>query len=112
MRFKRKSAPLSFFNALEWHSNGEMEGQVPAQAGMDDGIMCLFLFKGGINGLHTQVEAQDEVVEVQAQTHAVANGDVIKQTRELELTARLVLIVAQGPDVTGIQEHSPRELPK
>ena len=49
---------------LERKADGEMEGEVSAQAGMDNGIMCLFLFVGGVDCFHTQVETQDEIVEV------------------------------------------------
>ena len=49
---------------LERKADGEMEGEVSTQPWMDNGIMCLFLFVGGVDCFHTQVETDDEIVEI------------------------------------------------
>ena len=97
---------------LERKADGEMEGKVSAQAWMDNGIVCLFLFVGRVDCFHTQVETQDEIVEVQSNAHTVAHSQIVEQSRELELSAWLVLIVAERPDVSCIDKERPVELPK
>ena len=89
-----------------------MESQIPAQPRMDEGIMGIIRIIGGIDGLHTKVETHHEVVEVQAQAEAVARSDVIQQAREPELSLGLVFVVADGPDVSCIEEQGPVELPE
>ena len=52
---------------LERQAYGEVEGKVAFEAGMKKGEMLLVVsLEGGIDGFHTQVEADDEIVEVQA----------------------------------------------
>jgi hypothetical protein len=56
-----------------------MEGEISAQSRMYNGIVCLFLIKGWIDGFHAEIEAQNKVIEVQSQSHTVAYSEVIEQ---------------------------------
>ena len=78
----------------EGKSYGEMELEVAAEAGMQDGIMLVGVAVGGIDGLHTHVETQDEVVEVEAQAQTVGHGQLLVELVEAELSAGLFGIVA------------------
>ena len=58
----------------------------------------------GRDGFHPGVESEYEVSEVQSQTDAVSYGDLFVEAVEAELSSRLALVVAHGPDVSGIDE--------
>ena len=66
----------------------------------------------GRDGFHSGVEPEYEVSEVQSQTDAVAYGDLFVETVEAELSSRLALVVAHGPDVSGIDKCAEFEHPK
>ena len=56
---------------LERQADGEVEGVVAAEAGIGDGVVRVV---SGVDGFHAEVEAQDEVVEVEAQAQTVGHG--------------------------------------
>ena len=97
---------------LERQTYCEVEGKVTAQSWMDDGEMLLLIFIGGIDGLHTHVETHNEVIEVQAQTQSIADCYLFPESIKMELSARLVLVVADSPDITGIHEQGSAEFPE
>ena len=78
---------------------------------MDNWIMSVFRLIGWINGLHTKVKSYDEIVEVQAQAKTVAGSHIIQYAREFELSLGLVFIVADGPDVSCVDEQGSVEFP-
>ena len=67
---------------------------------------------GRVDGFHAQVEAQDEILEVEAHASPIAHRQLLEEMGDAELSSRLVGIVAQGPDVAGIDEQGPAELPE
>ena len=67
---------------------------------------------GRVDGLHTHVEAKDEVAEVEPQPKSVGHGYLLIETVELELSSRLFLVIAKSPDVAGIHEDGTVEFPK
>ena len=78
---------MSYLNLLERQADGKVEGEVAAKAGMDDGEMLIIVgFEGGIDGLHTKIETDDEIVEVQAQTQAVTDSQILQDALQLELS--------------------------
>ena len=78
----------------EGKSYGEMELEVAAEAGMQNGIMLVGVAVGGIDGLHAHIETQDEIVEVEAQAQTVGHGQLLVELVEAELSAGLFGIVA------------------
>ena len=59
---------------------------------------------------NTQIEADDEEVEVVANANTCAEGNLLAEVFEGELTARLVLTVAQKPHIACIEEGSTIQL--
>ena len=89
---------------LEGVADGEVEGGVSLEVGVDEGPF--FLVSSWVMGFHTHVETKQEVVEVESDTDAIGCGELLIELAELELSAGLVLVVANGPDVTGIDKGS------
>ena len=61
---------------------------------MNDRPMLIPTLVGRIDGLHTHVETQDEVVEIQSDTHTIRRSYLLIEFVYLKLTVRLVGIVA------------------
>lgn len=99
----------SFFR-LERITHGEVERAVAPPAWVDEGPGLGSL--GRIVGLHAQVEAEQEVGEVHAQTEAVAGRYLLVERIEVEHSSGLVLVVVDRPDVTGVYECSEFEHPE
>lgn len=91
-------------------ADGEVEGGVAAPFGMDDrpGLGV----DGGVVGFHTEVEAQKEVSEVETEADSVGSGELFVEILEFENPVRLILIAADGPDVSGIHKQSPLKDPE
>ena len=90
-----------------------MERQVTAQAWIEDGIMRgVLLAVGRVHCLHSEVETQDEEVEVEPHAQSVSHGNILEKAAEAKLSSRLVVIVSQSPNVSGINEECARELPE
>ena len=89
-----------------------MEGEVAAEVGMHNGVMLTVIVVGRIDRLHTHVEAQDEVIEVEAQPQAVRRGNLLIKLIKLELATRLLSVVTQRPDVTRVDECCALKFPK
>ena len=95
----------------EWQSDGEVEGEVAGEIGMDEGVMgapCV----GGIDSLHAAIETEDEEVKGEAETEAVADGDLAIERVKTEFPFGLVVVTADSPDVAGIDEECTIEFPK
>ena len=67
---------------------------------------------GWVYGLHARIETQDEIVEVKAKPQSVSNSNLLIKLIPLKLTAGLLGIVTQSPDIARINEHSTVELPE
>ena len=70
------------------------------------------LVAGRIVSLKSEVKSQQEVCEVEAQTHAVGHGYLFPESVEAEHTSGLVLIIMYCPDISGIDKCSPFEHPE
>ena len=53
-------------SSSEGQAYSKVQAAVARQVGMDDGIMVACVRVGGVYGLHASIEAQDEIVEVEA----------------------------------------------
>ena len=87
-----------------------MEGKIAAEIGMDNRITLCPL--GGIDRLHTSIETQHEKVQIEAQPQSVCHRNLLIELVKAELTSGLVLVIAQRPDVSGIDKHRAPELPE
>ena len=96
----------------EWVSHGEVEGEVTVKVGMYHWIAMLAAGIGRIDGLHTTIEAEDEEVEVEADTKAISKGYLLIELIRLELAAWLAGIVAYGPDIARIYEDGTLNFPE
>lgn len=92
-------------------ADGEVEGKVAAEVGVHQRIAVAPL-AGRVYGLHACVEAQDEEVEVEADADAVGHGYLTIETVEAELPAQLVHVVAECPDVAGIDIDCSLQFPE
>ena len=59
----------------------------------------------GIDRLHTHIKAENKEIEIQAKAQTIADSQLIQEFRELELSARLVLIVPEVPDITSVNKQ-------
>ena len=86
--------------------------EVALEFGMDDGIVVAAVLMGRVDGFHGTIEAKDEIAEIQAHAQSVGHGYLAPKGVEAELSARLFLVVAQRPDITGIDESGAIEFPE
>ena len=88
-----------------------MELAVALEYGFKHGPV--FLTTGGIVGLHTHIDAHQEVLEVKTDTEAVGRGNLLIEFIELECAARLVLlIIPDGPDIACIDKQAQLDNPE
>lgn len=87
-----------------------MEVCIASPFGMDK--WPWLLVHGGIVRFHTEVEAQEEVCEVHAQTATVCGCYLLIELVELELAAGLAFVVVNGPDVACVHEQSALKHPE
>ena len=97
---------------LEWQTDGEVEGEVTIQIRMSDRVVLTGGFVGWVDGFHTSIEANDKEIEVQTQTDAVAEGDLLVELVETEFSFWLVLVLTDSPDVSSVNEKCSIEFPK
>ncbi len=64
-----------------------------------------FLVHGRVVSLEAQIEAQQEISEVHAQTQAVGRSQLLVELVKLEHAPRLILIVADCPDISRIHKQ-------
>ena len=55
----------------EWQAYRKMKCKIATEFGMDYGVMVVALFHHWIDGFHTHIEAQDEIIEIEPKTQAV-----------------------------------------
>lgn len=79
---------------------------------MNDCPVLLLVLIGGIDGFHTHIETQDEIVEVKTYSQAVSHSYLLVELIQLELSAWLLFVGTKGPDVAGIYEERTLELPE
>ena len=89
-----------------------MEGEIPLEVGVDNRKMPLAVLVSRMDSLHTTVQTQDEIIEVQADTQSVRHGYLTPERIKAELTARLLSIITQSPDITRIYKDRPVKLPE
>ena len=88
-----------------------MESKITTQTRMSNGEMgFVFYLEGGIDGLHTKIEADDEIVEVQAQAHTVADGHILQQAPHRTLRLALSNSSAQIGGAVGLSFLSKQSL--
>ena len=79
---------------------------------MNDCPVLLLVLIGGIDGFHTHIETQDEIVEVKTYSQAVSHSYLLVELIQLELSAWLFIVGTKGPDIAGIYEERTLELPE
>ena len=84
-----------------------MHREVATEAWIDYRVMLATVGVGRVDGLHAHVQAHDEIVEIKAQTKAVGHGYLLVELIELELSARLVLIVLDSPNIARSTKKAP-----
>ena len=67
---------------------------------------------GRIVSLHTHVETEEEIIEIQTYAKAVGSGQLLVETIEMKHAARLVLVVMDCPDISGVNEKSRLDYPE
>ena len=88
------------------------DGKVVAQAFAELGHVVIAVLACVVRCVqtHTEVEADDQEVEVVAQAGACAERDVLSQSAQLELSLGLGGVVAQQPYVAGVEERGAVEI--
>ena len=97
---------------LERQAHGKVERKVAAEVRVEDGVMLVIALIGRIDGLHSAIKTENEVIEVESQAKSIRISYLLVELIPLELSAWLVGIVAERPDVSGINERRAVELPK
>ena len=68
--------------------------------------------KGRVNSLHSTVETEDKEVEFHSYTYTVGKGKVLIKSCKVELPARLLVIFADSPYISGIDKYRRVQFPK
>lgn len=89
-----------------------MEGEIPLEVRMKDGIAHTPALVNGIDRLHASIKAKDKEVQIQADAQTVGHGYLLVEFVELELPAGLLLILAQRPDIARIHKDGTPEFPE
>ena len=87
-----------------------MEREITAKVGMNERDALLSLSR--IECFHAAVEAKQEVVEIEPEPYAVGRSYLLIEFIEFKFAAGLVFVVADGPNVSGIDESGKFENPK
>ena len=103
---------ISSITLLEGQTNSKVEAEVTVEFGMDDGEMAFGILECWMYSFHTTIESEDEVVEIEAQTQSIGYCYLAPKTVNLELAAWLLGILAQSPDVTGINKCRSVDFPE
>ena len=96
---------------LEWQSDCEMECEVAAKVWMYERVVvsaCICR----VDSLHASVETQHEEVECHTKSNAITCGYLLVEFSKLEHTSRLVGVVADGPDVSGVNKQRAGKFPE
>ena len=89
-----------------------MEGKVSVEVRMSDRVVLAWRIVSRVDGLHTCVKAEDEEVEIETKSNAVADGDLLVELVEAEFPFGLVGILSDGPDVTRIDKDGTIDFPE
>ena len=99
-------------NRSEWQSDGKMELEVTPKTRVQQRQVSGAATDGRIDGFHGAVEAEDEVAEIQAEAHSVGCGYLFPEAVQAELATGLFVVLAESPDVAGIDEEASVQLPE
>ena len=64
---------------LEWKAYREMKSKVATEFGVHYRKVLATVIIHWIDGLHTHVETQDEIVEIQAESQTIADGNLFPE---------------------------------
>ena len=92
---------------LEWIADGEVDGKGILELG--DIVVGGFACVVGIMDAHTEVETEDEEVEVVAESETCADGERLEETALTELAMWVHIVAMHEPDVARIEEESTLE---
>ena len=59
--------------------------------------------------LHSQVEAEDKITEIETESHAGSQGHLFVKPGQMKLGTWAVILFVDGPHVAGIEEEGPFE---
>ena len=79
---------------------------------MNNGIVTTAVGVNRIDGFHTAVETQNEIIQIKPQTQAVRRRNLFVKTIETELSALLVGIIACSPYIAAIYKDSAMQFPE
>ena len=80
-----------------------MEGKVARQIWMCDRESLVAVAR--VDSLYAAVESYDEIVEVETQSKTIRSRNLLVELVKPEFTARLVVVLADSPDVSGIDKY-------
>ena len=86
--------------------------EVAFELGMYDWIVVTAVLMGWIYSFHGAVESKNEIAEIEAHAQAIGHSNLAPKGVETELPAGLLLVVAQRPYITGIDESGSIKFPK
>ena len=91
-----------FIINLEWVADGEVEGVVASPVGMND--RPGFFTEGRVMGFHAEVEPEQEIIEIKTNAGTISGGYLFIKRIKLENSSGLAGIIADCPDIPGIDE--------
>jgi len=95
---------------LKGIADREMEGMVTTPFRMDERPRLRSPRR--IMGLHTHVETEQEVSEVESKTETVGSGYLFIERIEMEHSSGLIGIIVDRPDIAGVDKESEFKQPK
>ena len=88
-----------------------MESKITVEVRLQERIFVLAAVHG-VHGLHTSVETDNQVVQVETDSQSIGHRQLLVEAVEAERAFLLPFIVADIPDVARIHEDSPIEFPE
>ena len=79
---------------------------------MKEGKMLFANSVSRVNGFHTHIESKNEIIEIETQSQSVGHGNLLVKLVDLKLSAGLICVITERPNVSCINEKGPVEFPK
>ena len=89
-----------------------MQLKVALKIGVNDRIMLPSIGHSRIDCLHTCVQAQDEISEIQTNAQSIGDCNLPPEAVEAELATRLLFVLPKRPHITCVDECRTVYLPK
>ena len=78
----------------EWKAHSKMEGKITTKLRVDNREMLFTFLIGRIDGFHTHIKTSDKEIEVETESQAVADSQILQDILKLKPSTGLVVVGA------------------